>query len=198
MVKNYVYFELCVWGGGMTTLRHLGCLILFLGGLCAQPAQKVGPDCGPYFFTASASGVISGAAGRIDNLFNGAQCFSWTVSYSSTGFSGVSAALQSTVDNGGVPYAPGWGSFAGTVLSGTNPLTSTTSASATFLGYYPWLRINVTSVTGSGLISGQVYGYSFRSGGSNIAQSATYHSWAALTLSSWQALTLPVWQSMTP
>jgi hypothetical protein len=49
--------------------------------------------------------------------------------------------------------------FAGTVVSGINPNTAITQATSQFSGYYPWIRINATSVTGSGVIRGLFYGY---------------------------------------
>jgi len=137
-------------GDDMTTVRRITALLALVFSASAQP-QRQGPDCGPINFTATASGALA----ALNNL-NGA-CFNWTMSYSSTGFSGVSIQFESAPDNAGVAGA--FVAFAGTLLTGANPSTLTTSNVSSFLGYYPWLRINVTSVTGSGLITGQIYGY---------------------------------------
>ena len=127
--------------------------------VCALNAQQqqnvvVQPDCIATF-------VLSGVGTQqINNL--GAGCINWTVSYSSTGFSGLSLVVQDAPDSAGVPGA--WVTFAGTT-TGSNPNTSTTSATTTLVGYYPWMRVNVTSATGVGKITGTLYGYKNAAGG---------------------------------
>lgn len=85
----------------------------------------------------------------------------WTFEYKITGYSGVSIVLQGAPDSSGAPGT--WATFPGTVYNGANPSTSTTGA---MMSLYitpandtPWVRINVTSVTGTGSLKGQVYGY---------------------------------------
>jgi len=89
----------------------------------------------------------------------------WVFVYSSTGFSALSIVVQSAPDAGGTPGS--WGTFGGTVLtnvqypgsSGINPNTSATSANTGFAGYFPWVRVNLASITGTGRVTGVLYGF---------------------------------------
>jgi len=132
--------------------------------LCAQ-STKVVPDCViPFNFTAtgSTSNLTCGAPNASPNSPGIA---SWLLVYESTGYSVLSLVVQSAPDNNGSPGT--WGTFAGTVLSSTalpgssgiNPNTAITSAFTGFAGYYPWMRVTLSSVTGTGRVKGNLYGY---------------------------------------
>lgn len=114
------------------------------------------PDCQQFF-------VLTGVAnsGNVDNRQIG--CDYWVVAYTNTGFAAVSLVVQSAPDNAGVPGA--WVTFAGTVLSGVNPNTSITQAQSTLSGYYPWARMRLDSVTGTGTVRGVLYGWKNRPAG---------------------------------
>lgn len=95
-----------------------------------------------------------GPAGRLINNIS-SQCTNWVVSYSSTGFSALSMTFQyaSEDDKEAAMY---------TLFppdTGSNPMTSTTSATSTYVGFHPWVRLIWTAGTGSGKISGVIYGY---------------------------------------
>jgi hypothetical protein len=83
-------------------------------------------------------------------------CYDWRLVYFSDGFSGLSLVVQSAPDNAGVPGS--WSTFVGTVVDGVNPNTSTTFASTRLTGSPPWVRVLLSSATGSGSVSGVFYG----------------------------------------
>lgn len=149
--------------GSMVWLRRYAKLLLPLavaGLALAQPQQAMqqAPDCGPWYFQTSADGnstvVLNGAG---DNRFIG--CTSWTVAYSSTGFTGVSLTFQSAP---GATAIGTWVSFAGTTDSGTNPMVSTSGGTSTFSNptnvAISFVRLNV-DVTGTGTVSAVYYGF---------------------------------------
>jgi hypothetical protein len=135
-------------------------LVLFLICVLNTPmaAQQqsnvvVQPDCIATF-------VLSGVGTtQINNL--GAACINWTMSYSSTGFSALSIVVQEAPDNGGVPGS--WVTF--TPVTGSNPSTVITSGTSTYGVYFPWVRVDVTLATGTGKITGTLYGYKNGAGG---------------------------------
>jgi hypothetical protein len=146
-------------GATMTTKSFIGklCLACFLlvvtqGWVSAQPVQTViqQPDCLVFFQLTSAS-----SSGNIDNRQRG--CTNWSVTYTSSGFTGLTLAFQSSSDTAGTPTS--FGTFAGTVLSGSNPSTAITEAAATYSGYYPWLRVNLSGLTGTGTTRGMALGW---------------------------------------
>lgn len=124
--------------------------LLFLPVVCAQ--TRINPDCViPFTF------ITTGSTSNLTCGHNLQGIVNWTVAYSSTGFSGISLVVQSAPDNAGVPGA--WATFAGTVLAGINPNTALTSNFTTFQGYYPWMRVDLASITGSGKVTGTLYGF---------------------------------------
>jgi hypothetical protein len=126
-------------------------------GMNAQGNVQVQPDCIVNFqFTAVGTQQFGNLA------LTGCQV--WYLTYSSTGFSALSLAVQDAPDNGGVPGS--WVNWAGTVVSGSNPNTATTSAATALTGFYPWVRVNLTSATGTGRVSGTLYGWKSAAGGS--------------------------------
>lgn len=126
-------------------------------GFCLTPAANgqtavIKPDC-IIDVTFTAAGQTAGGPGTCGNNINGV--YEWRFNYKSTGFSALSVLVQSAPDNAGAPGT--WVPFAGTV-TGSNPNTATTQASSNFVGFYPWVRVLLSSVTGSGTITGQLYG----------------------------------------
>lgn len=123
---------------------------LFAAGLSAQ--TRIAPDCVITFtFTAATAATPANTCGE-----NTQGIVDWTLVYSNYNFSALSIVVQSAPDAGGTPGT--WGTFAGTVNVGTNPSTSTTSAYVRLTGYNPWNRVYLTSVTGTGSITGVLYG----------------------------------------
>jgi len=120
-------------------------IALLLGSLLAAPLAA--QQC-VVSFTLTAAGN----SGVFNNLTKG--CTNWTVTYNSTGFSALSLTVQTAPNSSGSPGT--WATF--TAATGTNPSTSTTQASATFTGYFPFLRVNLSGLTGTGTVSGLLYG----------------------------------------
>ncbi len=79
------------------------------------------------------------------------------MAYTSSGFSGLTLTFQSAPDAAGV--AGTWVTFAGTAESGSAAMTATTQTQSTFTGYYPWTRVTLSGLTGTGTVSGIFYGY---------------------------------------
>lgn len=83
-------------------------------------------------------------------------CTTWHLTYANDGFSALSIELDEAPSVGGAPAA--WVTWPN-VASGTLPLTATTSGQVTLFKYFPWVSINITSVTGTGSIRAAAYGY---------------------------------------
>jgi hypothetical protein len=124
--------------------------------LCGQTFVTPQPDCNIFFsFTATGTLPLSPNAGY-DNRTNG--CIVWQVTSNNSGFSAINLVLQSAPNNAGVPGT--WVTYAGaTAIAGANPITSTTQTYFTLVGYNPWVRINLSSKTGSGVVSGSALGW---------------------------------------
>lgn len=132
--------------------------VLFLLALAfpafAQTQTNLVPDC-VIGFTFSAVGQFS--------TINPASCghniqrvWDWRMSYDANGFSPIQVELQSAPDSSGSPGT--WAAFTGTVVDGANPSTSTTNASLRMTGYQPWVRVILLSATGTGTVTGTLYG----------------------------------------
>jgi hypothetical protein len=126
----------------------------------AQPGQAVTvtPDC-QLFLSFSTAGTTA----NLDNRYVG--CVSWTLQYTSTGFSGLTLTFQSA--QGAV--TPGtFGNYAGTTVTGANPMTSTTGEVSTFANMtvnIPWVNVKLSGLSGSGNVTGVLYGYKSGGGG---------------------------------
>lgn len=130
---------------------------LLLTLLLSAAAYAQGPaDCTRTFSISNAA--LTSAP--LPNVNSG--CVSWVITYTSSGYSAVTLAVQSAPDVSGT--AGTFVTFAGTVDSGINPNTNTAQETATLTGYYPWVRVALTAHTGTGTITGVLYGY--KTGGS--------------------------------
>ena len=109
------------------------------------------PDCS-FNFTLNTTGNSSAFPNTCPYLF---------VSYKSTGFSGLSLQLNGAADVNGSPGS--FSALSGTTNIGTNPLTSTSGAyaqiTATQTNLAAWLQVNLSGLTGTGQVTGVVYGY---------------------------------------
>jgi hypothetical protein len=126
-------------------MRHL--LLFSLAALSMLAQQPINPDCSIQLFNATATGT----SGNLDN--RGFNCVDWTVTIQFRGFTGASVELDSAPDNNGAPGA--FTPFGGSVITGANPTTVfvQNSATATMTNFFPWLRLNITSLTGAGSIN---------------------------------------------
>jgi len=127
-------------------------LLLFLPFLAlAQP-----PDCTLPLNVPTGS-TVPFNMGPFDNRTTG--CTTWQITYNSVTYSALSIIVQTAPNAaGGVPGS--WSTF--TAVTGINPNTATTEAVSTFGGvtsYFPWIRVQLTSATGAGTISGRLYGW---------------------------------------
>ena len=133
-------------------------LFLFLGFGVAGYSQGTPYDCSSVFsFTA-----VSVQTGQ-NNSSSIAPCIAWRVTYTTSGFSSATVKFQTSADNAS------WSDITNSICSssvqppcvtdGANPLAAGKMGSSSFRAYGKFVRVNVTSVSGSG--SGQVvvYGY---------------------------------------
>jgi len=117
--------------------------------LAAAPRVTVQPRClAAFYFTGAAVRQLA------DNT--GAGCVNWTIGYSSSGFTGLTLSVQIAPDAGNVPGT--WVDWTGTVVSGLQPNTSTAQASTELSGYFRWVRVSLSGLTGSGIVAGMLYG----------------------------------------
>jgi hypothetical protein len=104
---------------------------------------------------ASGQYTATGVSATIDNRRTG--CYQWRVSYNSTGFSGISVQLEYAPDNNGVPGS--WSVFTGSVVTdGSNPSTSTNTATIGIHSNAAWVRLNLVTAIGSGALTYQIWG----------------------------------------
>jgi len=140
--------------GRVAKLFAIASLVIF----SAARASAQTPDC-VSFFTFSNAGVAGalpapGNTPTIDNRQT--ACINWTMVYEAEGFTGLSLTFQSA-DGATAPGA--MGTFSGTVLTGSNPATSTVNSLTTFNGYVGWFRVALSGLTGTGTVRGALYGY---------------------------------------
>jgi hypothetical protein len=108
--------------------------------------------------------VTTTGAGLTINNGTDIKCSVWRLMYFSQGFSALSIQIEVAQDNNGQPAAfsvTPVNTASGLVVAGTNPATSNTSSTITINGYFPWIRVNVTSVTGTGSIEWNLIGNSY-------------------------------------
>lgn len=165
------------------------------GRLKGQGAVSVAPDCGPFYLTFTAAGNSPSLQGYSNEQsvggFGAGGCTSWTVMYNSVGFTGVTLALQSapplTATTPGV-----YVNFAGTVVTGINPNTSTVGAQSTFGNgavNIAWIRLNLSGLMGAGTVTTVFYGYKTTpSGSGGVPPTAPYNP--LVTCPTPQAITL--------
>lgn len=154
--------------------KYVSLFVLLLGMLFsqgksyAQPSPTpVPPDCVIFINNMTAAGSTA----NFPNYFTG--CTTWTLQYSSVGFTGLTLAFQSAP--AATSTTPGaFVSYAGTVSTGINPNTSTVGAISTFsngIVDIAWVRVNLSGLTGSGTVFGVVYGYKSGYPGSSVSVS---------------------------
>jgi hypothetical protein len=157
-------------------------LILLTLPLYAQqsgPVSTPQPNCLLQFqLPQSGQTVAPFNSPNFDNRFVGCSSFFLSVQVPTT-ISALSLVVQTAPDNGS--GAPGtWSTF--TAATGSNPNTLTTGWTATFStgtsAYFAWLRVQLTSKTGTGQVTGKLFssiagGGSGSGGGGCVGTSAT-------------------------
>lgn len=142
--------------------------LILLGFLIVGVAKAAGPDCTFHYRFTNIPGdpidnKISFAPGVGPTINNyGSTCnsaYSWSVSYGATGLSAISISFEAApltkVNN-----VPGtFATFQGTTITGTNPMTTTSGTSWSGVGYFPFIRLNVGTFTGTGAADIFIYGW---------------------------------------
>lgn len=106
--------------------------------------------------TTDAVTIMSGAtnAPTIDNSTQG--CVGWQLLYSSEGFSAVSLNLQTALRTYqgvvGASTPSTWSTFSGTDVLSSLPLTSTANGNYIGYAYFPFIRVNLATATGTGSV----------------------------------------------
>ena len=133
-------------------------------------STKIAPDCIiPFSFTTTGRVPSVGFNNNPPTGQNG--CTVWVVSYQNQGFTPISLRIDSAADtvSGGKHVASTWGAFSGTILDGNaagattgpgiNPNTDTNWGFTMLKGSPAWVSVNLSTATGSGLVSGTLLGW---------------------------------------
>jgi hypothetical protein len=135
------------------------------------------PDCViPFQFTAAGTGMEFNNKPRYDStgqLVGG--CVTWHFEYANNGFSVVSVEPQGADASGAAGIAGTYATWTPVAAGTTLPLTATTQGQATGYRYQPWVRVKATTLTGTGTLTGVLFGYRPLSGqDANSATGASY------------------------
>lgn len=126
--------------------------------LALAPTLRAAADCTLPFGASGGAPFVTTGTLQFSN--KGKQCYDWRISYNSQGFSALSIEVDSAPDSNGLPGS--WSQFTVPEISnpvqGINPNTNATGASSYFRGSPAWIRVNLTSITGTGSVSGVLYG----------------------------------------
>ena len=154
-------------GGRVACFFLLAALSVFQ---CFGQPVIVRPDCVIVFhFTAALQTFPTSPNDGLNNLSTG--CTTWNVSFSSQGFTALNLVLQSA-PNTTASGAPGsYVTYLNqTVVKGSNPLIGAIAGASDFawvVGYNPWVRVELASVTGSGTVDGVALGWAIPSAGAS-------------------------------
>lgn len=144
-----------------TTRNSLLSFLLLLGvlgfseKLQAQNQAPIPPDC----IINVSNWTTAQSSASFPNYF--AACQTWTFQYTSVGFTGLTITVQSAAAATSTT-AGAFGTYGGTVVTGINPNTNTSGRVTTLangLVDIPWIRVNLSGLTGSGTVFGVLYGY---------------------------------------
>jgi len=133
--------------------KNLAISLLFVALFVVSAFGQVTPNCN--LLNQSITSATSGSS--YQNTF--LKCSIWKLNYFSEGFSALSIQLEGAPDNNGAPGT--WALISTTITNGTNPMTNTVSGSLSINAYFPWMRANVTAVTGSGTINYSMIGNAY-------------------------------------
>ncbi len=136
----------------------LTCLALFTvkEGVAQNNPNPAPPDCVVFLNNLTTAQSVPSGNG-FDSRFIG--CSSWTLQYQSVGFTGLTLTFQSSV---GSVTPTAFTTYTGTVVAGAVMMTSTTGEISTFSNgttTTPWVRVNLSGLTGTGTLNGVLYGY---------------------------------------
>ncbi len=132
--------------------RLLFTLLLFASAAFAQL---------PYDCTFNGSFTTATTGPTLSNVIQGTAnvCSTIRVDYQSNGFSALSIQIESAPYNANGTGPGAWTAISSGIVSGSNPSTNTGSATLLIQNVFaPFLRMNVTTVTGTGRITWRIYG----------------------------------------
>lgn len=196
-------------------MKKIFWLSLLLGVTC-QLTLAVAPDFSyNYRFTNRAGEptdgivVFSAPAASIPIANFNLGCVGWELDYNSEGLSGVSITIQtnSRAFTGGTSYGPGnsWSTFSGTNSAGTLPMTSTSQGTYIGYTYYPYVRVNLSTATGTGSVDvvfkcWKSINYAGATGGGGSSGSSIDKVWLTVANSTvaGSSLSLPTSSAPTP
>ncbi len=115
----------------------------------------------PYDCTYNGSFTTATAGSTLSNVIQGTAnvCSTIRVDYQANGFSALSIQIESAPYNASGTGPGSWTAISSGIVSGSNPSTNTGSATLLIQNVFaPFLRMNLTTVTGSGLITWRIYG----------------------------------------
>lgn len=123
----------------------------------AQPVSQVktNPDC-QFYFQLSAVGAAPGSG--YNNIKTG--CNVWSIVYFNYGFSALSFTFQTAANSSGSPGSWGTGfPVQQNIITGSNPATNTTGGYLWVAGQNAFTRVQLTSATGTGNVTGSAFGW---------------------------------------
>lgn len=121
-----------------------------------QSQVQTTPDC-QFFFTFTATGALPSGNG-FDQRQQG--CNVWSITYFNSGFSAVDVTFQSAANNAGVPGTWGTGfPIQQSIVTGSNPASNTTGGFLWIKGQNAFTRVQLTSKTGTGVVTGSAFGW---------------------------------------
>lgn len=125
-------------------------------------ATRPAPQCRQDFdFTAAADQkTYDNRPVVAPGTFDKGGCDTWTVEYFVSGFSAASLSVKAANDLAGAPSTlSAWATAGGTMITGSFPSTATDRAAVTFKDYFPWVQVTLNSKTGTGHVTGVLYGW---------------------------------------
>src|SRR3989304_3216582 len=147
----------------MTRLsKHLVLIIaLTLPGFMFGQAQPMPPDCVVFVqLTGNGSGTGTVPTNGFNNQFWG--CQGWTLQYQAIGTGAITGLTVQSAPLAAGGIAGTWVTYAGTVVTGINPNTSSTGAVTQFDNgtvTVPFIRVLLTEGTFVGTLTGTLYGW---------------------------------------
>lgn len=99
--------------------------------------------------------VYNGATSTLPINNSAIGCVGFSFTYNSEGFSVISINLQTSPKFLGGQASGTWSTFGGTATTGTLPMSGTSQGTYIGYGYYPFIRINLATATGTGSVDVQ-------------------------------------------
>jgi hypothetical protein len=148
-------------------MRRICILFLLAVFVCSLAWAQGTPDC-QFSGSAATTGTSTAISNRPTTSGGPQPCLAWRLVYWTNAASATSIQIEGAADSNGAPtgaytlLSPAAGGGSGSGVT-TNPATATTAGQINACcDYWPWIRVNVTSLTSSGggtIITWRVYGY---------------------------------------